>query len=224
MTLSSLVETTADSADALKTHVHIAEVLLYEIAISDRRMAESFVQPTDRLRLLWACVRALRAFYDTRFAHRELERPRFLCLSASDFAFALITGVKLLTLQVPGWNLPQIQTELHMMEVMDSQIRDLVILVARRATGLWPDAAPGQKAPPEDPSERMLRQLKMLRDMVRQEVERMAAASMAVQGMDFSQDLLIGDFDSELWQNMASAEEVWNVVGDPAVLDAGMQQ
>jgi hypothetical protein len=208
-------------SDALKTHVHIAQVLLYEIAISDQHTNESYVPLTDRLQLLWGCVRSLRSFYDTRFAHRELERPRFLCLSASDFAFALITGVKLLTLQVPGWNLQQIQAELNMIEVMDSQIQDLVIIIARRKTGLFPDAAPGEKPPPEDPFSRLLRQLTTLRDMVKQEMERQAAGSATMQGMDFSQDLLIGDFDSDLWQNMGSVE-VWNVVGDPAVLDAGM--
>ncbi|KAH6888560.1 hypothetical protein B0T10DRAFT_56154 [Thelonectria olida] len=217
---SSLSPALAEN-DALKSHAQIAQVLLYEIAISDQHTTETYVPLTDRLQLLWGCVRSLRSFYDTRFAHRELERPRFLCLSASDFAFALITGVKLLTLQVPGWNLGQISAELNMIEVMDSQIQDLVVIIARRKSGLFPDAAPGGKPPPEDPFSRLLRQLTTLRAMVKQEMERQAAGSATMQGMDFSQDLLTEDFDSEFWQNMGSAE-VWNVVGDPAVLDVGM--
>ncbi|KAI5465615.1 hypothetical protein BGZ63DRAFT_411145 [Mariannaea sp. PMI_226] len=219
---NSLPPSLADN-DTLKTHVHIAQVLLYEIAISDQHANASYVPLTDRLNLLWCCVRSLRCFYEVRFARSELEHPRFLCLSVSDLAFALITGVKLLTLQLPGWNLDQIKDELNLIDVMDGQIRDLMIVIARRKHGLFPGAAAAQVAKPsEDPFERLLRQLKTLRDMVKQELDRQTAGSVTMQLTDLNQTGLVEDFDGDLWQTMGTMQ-VWNVVGDPTVLDAGMQ-
>ncbi|CAM1505357.1 Fc.00g109940.m01.CDS01 [Cosmosporella sp. VM-42] len=202
--------------DTLKSHVDIAEVLLYEIAISDQHSSASYVPLTDRLQLLWACLRALKSFFAIRFSHRELERPRFLCLSASDFVYTIITGLKLLTLQLPGWNLGHIHTELDMCEVMDSQIRDLVVIIQRRKQGMFPGGGPSSL---EDPFERLLRQLKTLRDLARMELDRLNAGCVDVPVLDFNQDLMIGDLDSEFWQGVGT-DNVWSVVGDPGVLDS----
>ncbi|KAF7537185.1 hypothetical protein G7Z17_g12894 [Cylindrodendrum hubeiense] len=204
--------------DTLKAHVNVAEVLLYEIALSDQHSV-SYVPLTDRLQLLWGCVRSLRSFFNIRFATRELDRPRFLCLSASDFVFTIITGLRLLTLQLPGWNLTQIQSELNMIDAMDSQIQDLVVIIGRRKQGLYLSSA--TSTPPEDPFERLLRQLKTLRDLVKLELDRQNAGHSEVPAVDFTQDLLIGGLESDFWQS-AGVVDVWNVVGDPAVLDAGM--
>ncbi|KAK7430087.1 hypothetical protein QQZ08_003478 [Neonectria magnoliae] len=216
---TSLAPRFADN-DTLKCHVNVAQVLLYEIALSEQHSNASYVPLTDRLQLLWGCVRSLRSFFDIRFSHRELERPRFLCLSASDFVFTIITGLRLLTLQLPGWNLAHIQSELNMIDVMDSQIRDLVIIILRRKQGIYPDAEIGTPLP-EDPFDRLLRQLKTLRDLVKLELDRQTAGCVDMATVDFTQDLLAGGMESEFWRNMGVVD-VWNVVGDPTVLDANM--
>jgi hypothetical protein len=182
---------------------------------------------TDRLQLLWGCLRSLKSFFDLRFSHRELERPRFLCMSASDFVYTIITGIKLMTLQLPGWNLASIHNELDMTEVMDQQVRDLVVIVARRKQGnilgtATPSGVPAPQ-PPEDPFERLLRQLKTLRDLVKVELKRLVAGTANPQVVEFSQDILMGDFSSDFWQGSTQGFNVWNIVGDPGVLDESMQ-
>ncbi|KAM5351381.1 hypothetical protein ACJ41O_004104 [Fusarium nematophilum] len=212
-----------ESNDTLRSHVIVAQVLLYEIALSEQHSTASYVPLTDRLQLLWGCLRSLKSFFDIRFAHRELERPRFLCLSASDFVYTLITGIKLMMLHLPGWNLPHIHSELDMMEIMDQQIRDLVIIIMRRKQGIFPRAAVQPSVPtpqpPEDPFERLLRQLKTLRDLVKIELERLSAGSASTPAVDFNQDLLVGDFGNDFWQGTAPGFDVWTIVGDPGVLD-----
>ncbi|UPK89727.1 hypothetical protein LCI18_000662 [Fusarium solani-melongenae] len=213
--------------DNLKSHIHVAEVLLYEIALSDQHSTASYMPLTDRLQLLWGCLRSLKSFFDLRFSHRELERPRFLCMSASDFVYTIITGIKLMTLQLPGWNLASIHNELDMTEVMDQQVRDLVVIVARRKQGnilgtATPSGVPAPQ-PPEDPFERLLRQLKTLRDLVKVELKRLVAGTANPQVVEFSQDILMGDFSSDFWQGSTQGFSVWNIVGDPGVLDEAMQ-
>lgn len=200
----------------MKSHVNIAEILLYEISLSDQHSSASYVPLTDRLQLLWACLRALKSFFAIRFAHRELERPRFLCLSASDFVFAIITALKLFTLQLPGWNLGHIQSELDMCEVMDSQIRDLVVIINRRKQGLFPGV--GGPTPLEDPFERLLRQLKTLRDIAKMELDRLKSGCANVLPLEFNEDLSFGDLDGQFWKGIGT-DNVWSVVGDPSVLD-----
>ncbi|KAH7170361.1 hypothetical protein EDB81DRAFT_162012 [Dactylonectria macrodidyma] len=206
--------------DVLNSHINVAEVLLYEIALSDQHSTASYVPLTDRLQLLWGCVRSLRSFFDIRFATRELERPRFLCLSASDFVFTIITALRLVTLQLPGWNLTQIQSELNIIDVMDKQICDLVIVISRRKQGIHLRAAAPPAARRDDPFDRLLRQLKTLRDLVKLELDRQNAGC-EVPAIDFTQDFLIEGLESDVWPTMGSME-VWNVVGDPAVLDASL--
>ncbi|KAL6403938.1 hypothetical protein AUP68_13314 [Ilyonectria robusta] len=206
--------------DTLRSHVNVAEVLLYEIALSDQHSSVSYVPLTDRLQLLWGCVHSLRSFFTIRFASREIDRPRFLCLSASDYVFAIITGIRLLTLQLPGWNLTHIQNELNMLDVMDSQIQDLVIIINRRKQGIYLSAAMADR--PEDPFERLLSQLKALRDLVKLELDRQNAGCAEVPAVDFTQDLLVEGLEGDFWRSIGGAVDVWNVVGDPTVLDAGM--
>ncbi|KAF4461180.1 cercosporin resistance [Fusarium albosuccineum] len=211
------------SNDNLKAHVNVAEVLLYEIAISDQHTTASYLPLTERLQLLWGCLRALKSFFDIRFSHRELERPRFLCLSASDFVYTIITGIKLMMLQLPGWNPTTIHNELDVVEVMDQQVRDLVVIVARRKHGnlLGTPAPPGVPTPqpPEDPFDRLTRQLKALSELVKVELERMRAGSANTAMVDFSQDFLMGDMGGDFWQSTSQGFNVWNIVGDPGVLD-----
>ncbi|KAI7769187.1 hypothetical protein LZL87_000734 [Fusarium oxysporum] len=212
--------------DNLKTHVHVAEVLLYEIAVSDQHSAASYLPLTDRLQLLWACVRSLKTFFDIRFDHREMERPRFLCMSASELVYTIIVGIKVVTLQLPGWNLAQIHAELDMVEVMSQQAQDLDIIVGRRKHGnMLGTPTPGgttaaTPAPPPDPFERLVKQLKSVRDLVKAERQRLLTGSGNADLVDFSQDFLMDDSGTDFWQAAATrGYNVWNIIGDPGVLN-----
>ncbi|KAG4267708.1 hypothetical protein FPRO04_04124 [Fusarium proliferatum] len=212
--------------DNLKTHVNVAEVLLYEIAVSDQHSAASYLPLTDRLQLLWACVQSLKTFFDIRFDHREMERPRFLCMSASELVYTIIVGIKVVTLQLPGWNLAQIHAELDMVEVMSQQAQDLDIIVGRRKHGnMLGTPMPGgttaaTPAPPPDPFERLVKQLKSVRDLVKAERQRLLTGSGNTDLVDFSQDFLMDDSGTDFWQAAATrGYNVWNIIGDPGVLN-----
>ncbi|KAG9505478.1 hypothetical protein J7337_002448 [Fusarium musae] len=212
--------------DNLKTHVNVAEVLLYEIAVSDQHSATSYLPLTDRLQLLWACVRSLKTFFDIRFDHREMERPRFLCMSASELVYTIIVGIKVVTLQLPGWNLAQIHAELDMVEVMSQQAQDLDIIVGRRKHGnMLGTPTPGgttaaTPAPPPDPFERLVKQLKSVRDLVKAERQRLLTGTGNADLVDFSQDFLMDDSGTDFWQAAATrGYNVWNIIGDPGVLN-----
>ncbi|KAM0481626.1 hypothetical protein ACHAP7_004532 [Fusarium lateritium] len=211
-------------SDNLKTHVNVAEVLLYEVAISDQHFVASYLPLTDRLQLLWACVRSLKTFFDIRFDHRELERPRFLCMSASELVYTIIVGIKVVTLQLPGWNLVNIHGELDMVQVMTQQAQDLDIIVGRRKHGnMLGTATPAgipTPTPPPDPFERLVKQLKSVRDLVRAERQRLLAGSGNSDLVDFSQDFLMDDSGIDFWQAAATrGYNVWNIIGDPSVLN-----
>jgi hypothetical protein len=215
---------TIHTSDNLKTHVNVAEVLLYEVAISDQHFAASYLPLTDRLQLLWACVRSLKIFFDIRFDHRELERPRFLCMSASELVYTIIVGIKVVTLQLPGWNLVNIHGELDMVQVMTQQAQDLDIIVGRRKHGnMLGTATPAgipTPTPPPDPFERLVKQLKSVRDLVRAERQRLLAGSGNSDLVDFSQDFLMDDSGVDFWQAAATrGYNVWNIIGDPGVLN-----
>ncbi|KAF5668862.1 cercosporin resistance [Fusarium heterosporum] len=210
--------------DNLKTHVNVAEVLLYEIAISDQHFAVSCLPLTDRLQLLWACVKSLKTFFDIRFDHRELERPRFLCMSASELVYTIIVGIKVVTLQLPGWNLVNIHGELDIVQVMSQQAEDLDIIVERRKHGNMLGAATPAgvptSPPPPDPFERLVKQLKSVRDLVRAERQRLLAGSGNSDLVDFSSDFLMDDSGIDFWQAAATRGfNVWNIIGDPGVLN-----
>lgn len=102
-----------------------------------------------------------------------------------------------------------------MCEVMDSQIRDLIVIIGRRKQSLIPAVA---ATPLEDPFERMLRQLKTLRDLAKMELTRLKEGCGEVSVLDFNQDLSFDDLDVQFWKGVTT-DNVWSVVGDPGVLD-----
>ncbi|KAH7188476.1 uncharacterized protein B0J16DRAFT_94771 [Fusarium flagelliforme] len=210
--------------DNLKSHALVAEVLLYEIALSDQPSATSYLPLTDRLQLLWSCLRSLKTFFDLRFDHRELERPRFLCMSATEFVYTVIAGIKIVTLQLPGWNLVNVHGELDIVEVMSQQAQDLDIIVQRRKHGnMLGTATPAgipTPPPPPDPFERLVRQLKNVRDLVRAERQRLLAGAGNSDLVNFSQEFLLDDSGTDFWQAAATrGYNVWHIIGDPSVLN-----
>ncbi|KAF9871639.1 hypothetical protein CkaCkLH20_10837 [Colletotrichum karsti] len=118
----------------LLTHVSIAEILLYEIGIPEGQGSASYISLPERLELLWGCCNAAKTFLELRFPRNNRSvQPRFTCLSSSDFLYVFIVCLKLMTLEVPGWDLPAIQKHIDLAGVVDSQVRHLEIFTARRA-------------------------------------------------------------------------------------------
>lgn len=119
----------------------IAEILLTEWAISDRHCNDSNMTLTDRLRLLWTCVRSLKSVFSVRMRiWNDYGTPHFLCMHSFDLSCALLTAVRLVTLRLPGWDLERIEHELAFRDVMDSVIAHLAGVVDVRRNGLYSTA------------------------------------------------------------------------------------
>ncbi|PNH46487.1 hypothetical protein VD0004_g1580 [Verticillium dahliae] len=135
-TLPAAVQTNS----TLLSHIAIAEILLYEIGLPERQKAGALIPHTDRLGLLWNCLTAAKTFMDIRFAESNL-RPRFIYLNASDWLFAVLVALKLRTLELPGWDIRVVDAHLPLEHMVDTQIRDMDELVAKRAEGTQPGDA-----------------------------------------------------------------------------------
>ncbi|UNI14177.1 hypothetical protein JDV02_000834 [Purpureocillium takamizusanense] len=204
---ATLPEGLADNP-TLQCHLAIAEVLLMDIAISDQHCNSSNMPLTDRLQLLWSCVRSLRAFFKVRFAGSELERPRFLTLIASDIAYTFITGVKLLALRVPGWNLEHIGKELALDKMLGQQIHDLSEIIDKRKSGLLSTA---DKAGLEDPLERLVRLLRTAQELVALQLSGVTAQEIAQE--------IVSEMNSSMWQDLvndSAGATAWAGAGDNA--------
>lgn len=146
----------------LNLHISVAETLLKDIAISDDRCSPDSMQLSDRLQLLWSCVRSLGDFFQVRFGAPELERPRFLILVASDVTYTLITALKLVALKLPGWEVEAVLKELPVLTILGQQIDHLSPIIEKRKSGLL---SPG-RCDAEDPLERLVRLLKTAQEVV----------------------------------------------------------
>lgn len=146
----------------LLCHIAVAETLLKDLAISDPRCHPKNMQVSDRLQLLWSCIKSLNEFFEIRFAKPEVEGPQFLIIMASDMAYTLITGIKLLTLELPGWDLHSIIQKLDMLTIFDRQISHINDVIDQRRSGLLsPD-----RCAIEDPLERLVRLMRTAQGLV----------------------------------------------------------
>ncbi|KAG6013597.1 hypothetical protein E4U43_007209 [Claviceps pusilla] len=149
-------------SSTLLCHIAVAETLLKDLAISDPRCHPKNMQVSDRLQLLWSCIKSLNEFFEIRFAKPEVEGPQFLIIMASDMAYTLITGIKLLTLELPGWDLHSIIQKLDMLTIFDRQISHINDVIDQRRSGLLsPD-----RCAIEDPLERLVRLMRTAQGLV----------------------------------------------------------
>jgi hypothetical protein len=210
----------------------ISEVLLADISISDPHCSAINLSHGDRIHLLWSCLRALRRYYTVHGAIKcceinDREQRHFLGLNASDLAYSIITGIKLLLVRVPGWDPRYIVSELQIREILDQEIRNVGEVVARRKCGRWAE---------EDPLGRMHQLLKYGRDLVDLQMQKLitelgasnsngASVSLSppvvVNKGDGGQGWLmagIEDLDDDLWQSFMN-DTAWNLNGDQMVMD-----
>ncbi|KAG8165697.1 hypothetical protein KVR01_004249 [Diaporthe batatas] len=161
---------------AIKTQLHIAEILLYEVGIHDDLSASLPV--TERLELLWECLKATRSMLEARFEVPMVERPRQTCLSSFDYTYAMLTSLRLSTLALPGWDLAVVRRQLDADKFLAVQIAEVKWMLERRSGGAWrapeeedvlvPGRAPGRDA--LDPLETLYTRLLQLRIPLRAEL------------------------------------------------------
>lgn len=108
---------------ALKTQIHIAEILLYEAGLGEDLSAG--LLPTDRLELLWECLNATKSMLQARFQKAFDGWPRSITLSSFDYTYAMLICLKLSLLQLPGWDLRLVRNELSFDQYLAKQIEDL---------------------------------------------------------------------------------------------------
>ncbi|KAL1852818.1 hypothetical protein Daus18300_012062 [Diaporthe australafricana] len=120
---------------AIKTQLHIAEILLYEVGINEE-LSASLPAP-ERLELLWECLKATRSMLEARFEVPMVDRPRQTCLASFDYTYAMLTSLKLSTLSLPGWDLGLVRRELDAAKFLDMQIHEVRFLLEKRSRGAW---------------------------------------------------------------------------------------
>jgi hypothetical protein len=197
----------------LEAHICIAQILLTEWAISDLHASTPI---TDRLNLLWTCLRALRKLFDGRTqTWTDVDNPQFLCLSGSDVSYALLVGIRLSTLRLPGWDLEQIEQELQFEDIMHRAIEHLSLVVERRRRGVFSVAACSDGR--SDPCAGLLRLCQRMIVHVRAEMRRAAEDYKRGSTVDDA-GLAVGDLGDEFWKDiLVESGPVW---GD-AVPDMG---
>ncbi|KUI59835.1 hypothetical protein VP1G_07056 [Cytospora mali] len=119
---------------AIKTQLHISEILLYEVGLNEELSAS--LPFTERLELLWECLKATRSMLEARFEKSKDDRPRQTYLSTFDFTYAMLTCLKLSTINIPGWDIRLARKELDFDEFLDKQIQDLKDFVAKRSKAI----------------------------------------------------------------------------------------
>lgn len=202
----------------MTNHIAIAHVLLTEWAISDRHHSTSAMALTDRLRLLWSCARSLHTIFHVRkHIWTDLNNLKFLCLHGSDLSYALITGVRLVTLRLPGWSLEQIDREICFSEVMDDLVSHLYEVTERRKAGAYSSSTGSSTY--EDPIEGLWSLCAGLRVKVKAEMAKAIAESKTemdgfdTQSVDLLSLGLVDDLQSTYWKDFMT-DAFWNGQAD----------
>lgn len=150
--------------------IHIAEILLYEIALHE---TPSLTQP-ERLSLLWRCLQSVVAYMRVRFAESDIWRPKFICLKAADFVFAIQVGLRLYSLRTPGWDLELVRESLGIDRWIIEQAAELERILEARSQGPWTKAmqAAGLSPAIVDPFQKLLISLRGFSTLVSRENEK----------------------------------------------------
>ncbi|KAK4456185.1 hypothetical protein QBC34DRAFT_287132 [Podospora aff. communis PSN243] len=185
---------------SLKGHIHVAEILLYEIALQSVPQFNHSYTPSYRLHLLSRCLQATKAFLTNRFAREIGEYPRYICVSSFDFVYAFLTMLKLITVRgAPGWDLARARQELEFDKFLERQVRDMEYMVERRRNrrkfffGNWEVgrgehgdglegvvgevSVVGEEGEEEDPFLKLAKKIRVLSRMMRDELQNDYAAT-----------------------------------------------
>ncbi|KAK4069946.1 uncharacterized protein Triagg1_6741 [Trichoderma aggressivum f. europaeum] len=210
---------------------NVLTFLLADISISDPHCSSVGLTLQDRIQLLWSCLRALRRFYTAHAAAErcdvgDKEQRNFLGLNASDLAYSIITGIKMLIVRLPGWDPRYIVSELGVREMLDQEIEVVGAVVARRESDRWME---------EDPLDRMYKLLKYARELVDLQLQKLGVEDVRSGGDSASLSppsvvnkredgpgwmvMGIEDLDDDLWQGFMN-DTAWSLNGEPMAMDA----
>src|SRR6187431_2231289 len=121
--------------------------------------------------MLWACLQASRGYLSIRCQTMDTAKPNMLCVQAFDYMYTFLTALKLMTLQVPGWDPRQAREELKFDEALDLKIADMYELGRARSTRNFEGYPLGHVPPKEDPFRRLGKKLECLKPILQQELE-----------------------------------------------------
>lgn len=121
----------------METQLHVSEILLYELGINEEVSAG--LAQIQRLELLWKCAKATRSMLEARFRKIDGQRRRFIGVATFDYAYAMITCLKLSSLNLPGWDLGLLRRELNFDRYLVLQIEELREFTAQRNQSRGPD-------------------------------------------------------------------------------------
>lgn len=157
-------------ADTIKSRIAVAEILLYEIALKE---SPAMAQP-DRLSLLWRCLQSVNTYMHLRFDNNDIHHRKFICLMAADFVFAAQTGLRLLLLRTPGWNLPRVWETLAVEKWLGCQMIELEQILEERSRASWTKELQVNGLAPVvvDPFQKLLLSLKGFSALIARENEK----------------------------------------------------
>jgi len=160
--------------------------------------------------MLWACLNATEAYLAARFSLSVKAFPQSLCVQAFDYMYAFLTALKLMSLQMPGWDPRRARAQLRFDEYLDQQIRDMYALAKRRTTRQFTAYPPGHVAPKEDPFERLARRLTWLKPCLSRELDNVVTPASSPAEMpstfDVTQDLIQ---DLNIWPDLFNTAIPW---------------
>lgn len=217
---------------SLVGHIHVAEILLYEIGLGDNTSTPpslpSTMDHSTRLTILNSCLRATKNFLNNRFAQEIREYPRFICMTSFDFVYAFLTALKLITLQAPGWNLTRVRQDLDFDRLVERQLHDMEFMAERRRRRRnliyrnWEniravDHSGGDEGD-EDPFLKLAKKIKSLSLIMREELQNefaapqltMVAGSPVMTVTDVTQGTIRGLDVTSIWDDVAELTAEWD--------------
>lgn len=149
----------------------MAEILLYEVGFHEELSAG--LSATERLGLLWKCLKATRSALEGRFVSPDGSWPRSIFITSFDYAYAMLVCLKLSTLSLPGWDLRLVRKELdfdHYLVTQTDELRRLSVMRHRGSqandTGGRQQQSGNEAGSPQDPYYRLHTKLAKLREFL----------------------------------------------------------
>ncbi len=181
---------------------------------------DSFLSARDRLEMVWSCLSATKAFLQNRFSNPIGEHPRYLCLSSLEYMYAFVTGLKLITLQMPGWDGQRARQELSFDELIDRKIHDMHKLAERRRKKTPAGGTPTMN----DPFERMCKMIVHVKSTLLAELDSVAPLRATPAEQQHQQP--ISPFSPDIMQDIAQGldaapwPDLYNDIGWDSTLRA----